>query len=210
MLTGLPIAQIILTGTASESSAVTVSATGADGSAVTLGTYVPTLYDLSTIEPLFQIASSLMLLINMANTPYVAQVGPHSPGNGPLAAAQATLTIQSLLPSAFTLSLVATSLGAYVASQGAMPSTSQTFFTPNGSQTVYGLVPICDYLEMRIASSADVAQLTSVNKVAFAQDEFAKRVEQYGFYRRRLASFFFGNMGSTFLSGGRRGRGAIA
>lgn len=213
VLTGLPIAEIVLTGQVLAGSSLGVSALAMTGSTempIDLGSYTPTPYDLTTIEPLFQITTNLALAINMTSSPYVATAGPHEAG-GLRSASQASLTIQALTPVAFNVSLLPAALGAYVASQGTLPTVSQTFQEPSGNPvSVYGLVPICDYLESKIASASDVAQLASVQKVAFAQNEADKRLQVYNLYRLRLAQFFFGANGATFLSGGRRGRGAIA
>lgn len=217
VLTGLPIAEIILTGTLALAATLTINVTPTDtigGAPLVTGEHAATMADVGALEPLFSVADSLSLAINAANTPYIALLGPHEPG-GPLAAAQASLSLQSIVPQAFAVTVAAAGVGAYVASQGTLPAISATFAPlgldgqSGGAQTVYGLVPILDALEAQISSSAGFAAFEAVGVVKIDPNELAKRMALYQFYRRRLASFFFGAMGPTFLAGGKRGSGAV-
>jgi hypothetical protein len=186
LLTGTPIAEVILTGTPGNT-LLTLPTLEVSAGATELASYAADLADVATGDLLFAIAQDVVAAINAANTPYVAAVGPHSLGDAAVAP-QASFTVRALQMAAFNLSLVATNLGAYVTTQGTLTSLSRTFQdTP--PTTVYGLLPILDYLKARVASSGDFAAFAGAGKVTFTPNELARRSRLYRYFQQSLADF---------------------
>jgi hypothetical protein len=207
-VTGFPIAGVIMTGMPDTTSSISLTATSqSTGAIYTLCTYNVSASDVASTEPLYSIACNLIIAINIANNPYISVVGNHTPG-GIYSAAQAEITIQAITSDAFTIGITATNFAAYVSDQGTFPNIAANFKSTAGGAalTAYGLLPILDYLESAIASSANYAAFSAVKVVTFDPNELVKRMEQYRFYQIRLAELFFGSHGAEYLNGGRGGR----
>lgn len=202
VLTGAPLGQIVLGGVPTTGATITVTAASTQ-----LASYEATADALAANEPLYAIAQGIVNAINAANAPnggnWVAATGPHSPGS-PVFTPQAAFTLRSITTTPFSLSVqTSNDLSAVVAVQGTLPSPSATL---RGNVTLYGLLPILNYLEGIIANASDYAAFRVADVVTFDRAELAKRAAVYGYWRRRLARFIGIRLNPT---GPRSGNGVI-
>lgn len=184
-LTGHPVAQIALTGLPSPGATLAVSATPAGGAAIPLGSHTLSAPEYASPTALLAFSSAMVIAINNGNVPYIAAVGPNSPGSTAVAP-YASFTIASLTNQTFTVAVTtATGVGAYPARQG----TAVAMTAVLDKVSVSGLVPILDALEARMAGSSNFAAFSKTKNVGFDPHEDFKRQRLYERYRRRLAEF---------------------
>jgi hypothetical protein len=189
-ITGIPSAALAVMGKPLVGDTVTLIA-----NALSPIVYAVTLADVAAPDPLGSVASHFAAQI-AASSIYAQLVIPsyapalQNPYPG-AAAPNATLILQALTATAFTVAASFSGQTQFVPiQQGTLPSPSTTF-NEYGTMPLplNGYVPICDYLEGKLATPSDLSKFTAVKNVIFRQDELQIRKAVYSTWRKRLAEF---------------------
>jgi hypothetical protein len=192
-LTGYPAALIQIAGQPQQGDTVTV--TIGSGSPII---YTVTSADVAAAIPLQSISQNLAKAITLANQGYLGDYGipPQTKPTQTFGSYQGIVLIQPVPPAnaAFSIAVVGTgNTLPYVAQQGVQTPPSVAF--AETGITVYGYVAICDYLESRIANSADLVKYATATGAGGAginlrMNELAERRNIYDEWCDKLADFF--------------------
>jgi hypothetical protein len=222
-ITGQPIGSIQITGVPEIGDPLSITMTPPTGSPVVI-TYDVTEQDIQAIEnapgflnngPLYSVAQNLARAINLNPSPFMAAANPPvdleaAPGYGPT---YAEVLVQAIALASFTLAATGTGeTGAIVTAQG-NPIFPQVTFSdyPGGAKTLYGYIPILNYLDSNVFSRSNAfLSFSQADVVKFRPDEIDQRTDLYENARQRLADYF----GVPLYAAGRQrpggGGGSIA
>lgn len=77
---------------------------------------------------------------------------------------------------------------AYIVQQGTAVKPSNTF--ADDGVTATGYIPMCDYLESKVAAASDLMKYSVADVVTFRRDEMQARDALYEYWRQKLADIF--------------------
>lgn len=199
VLTGYPYGQVNIFGTPAVGNTVTATVNS------TPCVYTVTQADLNAGGLALQsIAGGLATKINIANLGIVAASGSITSGDVAPAALPVYGQVTIVNQTTFTLTASATgALGVSVPANGATyphPNTTNI----NGAPTLYGYIPILNYLEERLLQVDTFASFNATGEVKFSPIELYRRTDLYDSWRRKLGNFL--SVGSD--PAGRAGMGS--
>ena len=100
----------------------------------------------------------------------------------------ASVILQGIFPVPFTITTYVQGYTTFQPTlQGVLPAPSVTF--KEDAVTIYGYVPIADYLQGKLFSSSDLMKFTKADVVNFRHDELGARRAVYDEARQQLAEF---------------------
>jgi len=201
-LTGRPYSVVQLMNNVVNGQTITVTITPQGGVAGTPITYEVTYADQTATDPRLSVALNLSYAVTAAAQGVWAAGGAFLPQNTSAVLppfSQCTLTSQSM----FTIAVTTTGgLVANIFRNGYYPSPQLSYYdSTNTLQMVYGLLPICNYLENAIYGATDNLEVDSAASsgaqggIRVRHDELQQREL---LYRRAVArmSKFFGKWGN--------------
>ncbi len=211
-LTGNPYGQISIFGvpTVGDVLTVTVNSTPVNYT-VTSADVAATFPGLTTSGPLYAVAKNLATAINFANTGIFCAAGPPTSDQAPYQPSGfSTLNFIALNATTFTLAVSQTGnhTGLMVVTNGnVFPTPTVTYDDPESgtATTLYGMLPILNYLEGTRFSATQNLDVSKADVVTLREDEPQARYALYMMARQDLANF----MGVPLFPIGRFGGGGM-
>lgn len=182
VVTGFPYGLVRIFGTPTAGNTVTLTING------TPVVYTVTENDATSTMP----APLQAVAYNVASAVNAANLGPLAAGGFNYGATPAkTLPDGSQVsisnPSTFTVTASASGLSAVVIANGSTFPNPQ--ITTSAGSTIYGYVPICNYLEGQVMNPNLSLQYVKADAVTFRADEVAARLQAYRWACRQLGNF---------------------
>lgn len=186
LITGYPFGQINIYGAPAVGQSVTATVNG------TPVTYNVQESDVTNAQPLNAVAGGLATALNIANLGITAASGSITSGDVTPAALPVYGQVTIVNPTTFTLTTSAVGLGVNLVANGSTyphPNTASI----NGAPTLYGYVPILNYLEERTIQPDTFLSFTGASGaggagVNFNPLEIYRRVELYDVWRKKLGN----------------------
>lgn len=193
ILTGYPYAIVQVSGVPQVGNTVTITVNNTSVTyTVTLADFGPTNSPLyyGPIPPLQSVGFKVAAAINAANLGPLAAGGSNYAATPPVTlpdVTQVSLTAQTT----FTVTASAVGLGTVVVANGStFPNPQIAVTNPDGTQTtVYGYVPICNFLESQVLQPNLSLRYEVADVVKFRRDEVAARLQAYRWGCQQLGNF---------------------
>lgn len=183
VLTGYPYGQVNIFGAPQVGNTVTATINS------TPVIYTVQASDVSNGQSLNAIAGGLATKINIANLGIYAASGSITSGDVVPAALPIYGQVTIVNQTTFTLSASATGqLGTSVPANGSVYPHPNTV-NIQGAPTLYGYIPILNYLEERILQQDTFASFSATGEVKFNPYELYRRIETYDVWRKKLGNF---------------------
>ncbi len=180
VVTGYPYGTVRIFGTPTLGNTITLTVNG------TPVAYTVVDSDLASSAPLQTVAYSVANAVNSANLGPLA-AGGFNYGATPEKTLPDGSQVSLLNPTTFTLSASATGLSAVVVANGSVFPNPQ--ITTSAGVTVYGYVPICNYLEGQVMNPDLSLRYVKADAVTFRADEVPARLQSYRWACQQLGNF---------------------